>query len=193
MTDATLALTRSVGGLEAPLPGTYVLDAAHTHAGFAARHLMVSKVRGGFAAVAGTITVAEDPTESTVDVTIQAASIDTRDEQRDAHLRSPDFLDVEKYPTLTFRSTSIKPLGGDRWSVEGTLTVRDVPKPVKLDVTFEGASGDPWGNTRIGLSAKGELNREDFGLTWNVSLETGGVLVGKKVQLEIEAEGIRQG
>jgi polyisoprenoid-binding protein YceI len=188
----TLTLTRSVGGIEVPLPGTYVLDTSHTHAGFAARHLMVSKVRGRFATVTGKITVADDPTESVVDVSIGAASVDTRDEQRDAHLRSPDFLDVETYPTLTFRSTSVKPLGGDRWSVEGDLTVRDVTKPVHLDVTFEGASADPWGNARIGVSAKGELNREDYGLTWNVSLETGGVLVGKKVQLEIEAEGIRQ-
>jgi polyisoprenoid-binding protein YceI len=192
MAQASIALTRSVNGVDAPLPGTYILDTSHTHIGFAARHLMVSKVRGRFTAFSGTITVAEDPAESTVDVAIEAGSIDTRDEQRDGHLRSPDFLDVEKHPELTFHSTTVKSMGGDRWIVEGDLTVREATRPVQLEVTFEGATGDPWGNTRIGLSAKGELDREDFGLTWNVALETGGVLVGKRVVLEIEAEAIRQ-
>jgi polyisoprenoid-binding protein YceI len=192
MAQTSIALTRSVNGVDAPLPGTYVLDTSHTHVGFAARHLMVSKVRGRFTAFSGTITVAEDPAESTVDVAIEAGSIDTRDEQRDGHLRSPDFLDVEKHPELTFHSTTVKSMGGDRWIVEGDLTVREATRPVQLEVTFEGATGDPWGNTRIGLSAKGELDREDFGLTWNVALETGGVLVGKRVVLEIEAEAIRQ-
>jgi polyisoprenoid-binding protein YceI len=192
MAQTSIALTRSVNGVDAPLPGTYVLDTSHTHIGFAARHLMVSKVRGRFTAFSGTITVAEDPAESTVDVAIEAGSIDTRDEQRDGHLRSPDFLDVEKRPELTFQSTTVKSMGGDRWIVEGDLTVREATRPVQLEVTFEGATGDPWGNTRIGLSAKGELDREDFGLTWNVALETGGVLVGKRVVLEIEAEAIRQ-
>ena len=125
-------------------------------------------------------------------MTIQAASIDTRDEGRDGHLRSPDFFDVEQHPTLTYRSTGVAPAGKGRWNVEGELTVKGVTRPVPLEVTFEGAARDPWGGERIGFTASAELDREAFGLTWNQALETGGVLVGKTVKIEIEAEAVRQ-
>jgi polyisoprenoid-binding protein YceI len=194
MTETTVpaALTRTVDGAELPTPGTYALDASHTHVGLSVRHLMVSKTKGRFAEVSGTVTIAEDPLESSVEVEIQAASIDTRDETRDGHLRSADFFDVERYPVLTYRSTKVTPAGPGRWSVEGDLTVKDVTRPVVLDVSFEGAATSPWGAASIGFEASAELDREDFGLTWNQALETGGVLVGKAVKIAIDAEAIRQ-
>ena len=175
-----------------PASATYSLDPAHAHVGFKVRHLMVSKVRGGFSDVAATITVADEPAESAVEVTVGLASIDTRDEQRDAHLRSPDFFDVEAYPSMTFRSTGVRPLGGDRWQVDGELSLHGVTAPLTLVATFEGTVQDPWGNDRIGFTATGEVDREVFGLTWNAALETGGVVVGRQVQLEIDAEFVKQ-
>jgi polyisoprenoid-binding protein YceI len=183
---------RTLDGIEIPAPGTYAIDPSHTHVGFAVRHLMVSKVRGRFAGVSGTINLAPDPLDSSVEATIDMASIDTRDEQRDAHLRSPDFFDVEKYPTMTYRSTAVRPTGKGQWLVEGELTLHGVTRPVPLEVTFEGAGADPWGGVRAGFSAKAEIDREDFGLTWNQVLETGGIAVGKKVNIEIEVEAVRQ-
>jgi polyisoprenoid-binding protein YceI len=183
--------TRVVDGLEVPGPGAFELDPSHSHVGFSVRHMMVSKVRGRFTSFTGAVTVADDPTVSGVDVTIDVAGIDTRDEQRDAHLRSPDFFDAEQFPTVTYRSTSVTAKGGGRFAVHGDLTVRDVTRPVELDVTYEGVAKDPWGNQRFGLSATTEIDREDFGLTWNQALETGGVLVGKTVKIEIEAEAVR--
>ncbi len=192
MSDPTAPATRTVDGVDLPAPGTFVLDPAHTHVGFTVRHMMVSKVRGQFADVAGTVTVADDPLASTVTTEIQTASIDTRDEGRDGHLRSPDFFDADTYPTITYTSTSVSNVGKGRFTVVGDLTIRDVTRPVELDVTYEGAGRDPWGNERIGLSASGEIDREAFGLTWNQALETGGVLVGKAIRIEIEVEAIRQ-
>jgi len=194
MTDIAvpLTVTRTVNGLELPEAGTYAIDTSHSEVGFVVRHLMVSKVKGRFPEFAGTVTIGDEPTDSHVEVQVQLASIDTRDEQRDAHLRGSDFLGVEENPTMTFRSTGVRSAGGDRWVVEGELTVAGITKPLTLDATFEGGARDPWGGTRIGFSARGELNREDFGITWNQALETGGVLVGKKVSIEIEAEAIRQ-
>jgi polyisoprenoid-binding protein YceI len=183
--------TRIADGHEVPAPGRYGLDPSHSHVGFTVRHAMVSKVRGRFAEVSGSIVIGEDPTASSVTVEIPAGSIDTRDEQRDGHLRSPDFLDVEQFPALTFRSTSVRPAGSGRWQVEGELTVRDQTRPVLLDVDFEGGVVDPWGNHRIGFSARASIDREDFGLTWNQVLEAGGFLVGKKIGIEIEAEATR--
>lgn len=191
-TAPTAPATRTVDGVDLPAPGTFVLDPAHTHVGFTVRHMMVSKVRGQFADVAGTVTVADDPLASTVTTEIQTASIDTRDEGRDGHLRSPDFFDADTYPTITYTSTSVSNVGKGRFTVVGDLTIRDVTRPVELDVTYEGAGRDPWGNERIGLSASGEIDREAFGLTWNQALETGGVLVGKAIRIEIEVEAIRQ-
>ncbi len=183
--------TRTVDGVDVPVAGTYALDASHSQAGFVVRHLMVSKVRGAFTGVSGTVTVAEDVTASTVAVEIDPASIDTRDAGRDEHLRTADFLDAEQFPTITYASTGLRRDGGD-WVLDGDLTIKGVSRPVRLDVEFLGAAGDPWGGTRLGFSAKGELDREDWGLNWNQALETGGVLVGKKVTLEIEAELIQQ-
>lgn len=186
---------RIVGTQELPAVGTYALDASHSQVGFSVRHLMVSKTKGRFSDFAGTVHIAENPLESSVSVTIQANSVDTRDEQRDAHLRSGDFFDVESWPTLTYESPrrSVRQVGARRYVLEGDLTVKGVTQPVPLELTFEGGAVDPWGGVRLGFSAKAELDREAFGLTWNAALETGGVVVGKKVTIEIEAEAIKQG
>lgn len=188
---ATALLTRTVNGTELPVPGVYTLDKAHTSIGFVVRHLMVSKVRGNFEDFEGTITVADEPEHSGVATTIQVATVDTRDETRDAHLRSADFFDAEQFPTMTFTSTRVVPAGGD-WKVEGDLTIHGVTRPVVLDVEFNGAIADPYGGTRLGFSASTEIDREDFAMTFNMALETGGVLVSKNVKIEIEAEAIRQ-
>jgi polyisoprenoid-binding protein YceI len=183
--------TRVVDGAEVPTPGTYAIDASHTHAGFVVRHLMVSKVRGAFSGVSGTVTVADDVTESSVEVEIDPATIDTRDAGRDEHLRSADFFGTEEFPTITFVSTGLRRDGGE-WVLVGDLTIKGVTRPVRLDVEFLGAVTDPWGGSRLGFSATGELDREEWGLNWNQALEAGGVVVGKKATLEIEAELIRQ-
>lgn len=173
---------------------TWQIDAAHSVVEFAVKHLMLATAKGRFATVSGTIVADEaDPARSSVDVTIDAASIDTRNEQRDGHLRSPDFLDVERYPTITFRSRRVEPLGGDRVRVVGDLTVRDVTREVVLDAAFHGRAKDPWGNERVGFSAQTSIDRRDFGATWNVPLEGGGVVVGHEVKIGIEIEAIRQG
>ena len=183
--------TRTFEGSEIPTSGTFNIDPSHTEVGFVARHLMVTKVRGRFSDFSGDITIADDPLESSVAVVIQAASIDTRDEQRDAHVRSAELLDTEQFPTLEFRSTGVTHTKGDRFAVTGDLTVRGVTRPVVLDLTVDGVVQDPWGNQRLAFSAETELDREDFGLTWNVALETGGVLVGRKVKIEIEGQAVR--
>jgi polyisoprenoid-binding protein YceI len=183
---------RVVEGEEIPAAGSYALDPSHSQVGFAVRHVMVSKTRGRFSDFAGTVEIGENPLESSVAVTIQTASIDTRDEQRDGHLRSGDFFDAEAWPTMTYESRSVRKVGEGRYIVDGDLTIKGVTKPVPLELNFEGGAADPWGGVRIGFSAKAELDREAFGLTWNQALETGGVLVGKKVSIEIEAEAIRQ-
>jgi polyisoprenoid-binding protein YceI len=191
-TTTTNPAVRSVNGEELPATGNYALDPSHSQVGFAVRHLMVSKTRGRFSDFAGTVAIAENPLESSVDVTIQTASVDTRDEQRDGHLRSGDFFDAEAWPAMTYKSRSVQEAGKGRYVVDGDLTIKGVTRPVPLEVSFEGGASDPWGGVRIGFSAKAELDREDFGLSWNQALETGGVLVGKKVTIEIEAEAIKQ-
>jgi polyisoprenoid-binding protein YceI len=171
-------------------PGTWDIDRDHSNVEFVARHLL-SKVRGRFNEFEGAITVGEDPAESSVEVTIDAASIDTHQPDRDAHLRSGDFLDVEEYPTLHFVSTAVRPSGEDgHFEVDGDLTIRDVTKPVTLDVEFLGWSDDPWSGERAGFSASTEIDRDEFGANYNVVLETGGLLVGKKVRIELEVEAI---
>ena len=187
----TTSATRVVDGTEVPAAGTYAIDASHTHAGFVVRHLMVSKVRGAFSGVSGTVTVADDVTQSSVEVEIDPATIDTRDAGRDEHLRSNDFFGTDEFPTITFVSTGLRRDGG-AWVLDGDLTIKGISRPVRLEVEFLGAANDPWGGSRLGFTASGELDREDWGLTWNQNLETGGVLVGKKATLEIEAELIRQ-
>ncbi len=184
--------TERAAELTLPPAGTWKIDPQHSTVGFTVRHLMVSKVRGSFTRYEGSIQIGATPEESSVEATIEAASIDTRDEQRDAHLRSGDFLDAEHHPTLHFRSTGVTQTGPSTGTVRGDLTVRGVTQPVELDVEFLGAATDPWGGQRLGLVATGEIDREAFGLTWNQALETGGVLVGKKIRLELEAEAILQ-
>jgi polyisoprenoid-binding protein YceI len=174
------------------LAGSYILDPAHTRIGFVARHAMVTKVRGQFNEFEGSGVVnASDFTKSTVSVIIQAASIDTRNEQRDAHLRSNDFLAMEEYPQITFTSTGIQQTGPASVELTGDLTIRGVTNAVTIPFEFEGAATDPYGNLRVGFEGSVVINRKDYGVTWNVALETGGVLVGDKVTLEFEVSAIK--
>ncbi len=175
-----------------PSPGTWAIDTAHSTVGFVVRHLVAAKARGRFGEFGGDIHVADRPEESSVVVEIAAASIDTGQPDRDAHLRSPDFFDVEQFPTIGFRSTAARVRDEHRFEVDGDLTVRGVTKPVTLTVEYGGVVRDPFGNEKAIFSAETEVNREDFGLTWNQALETGGVLVGKTAKIELEIEATRQ-
>jgi polyisoprenoid-binding protein YceI len=170
--------------------GTYSIDATHTNVEFAVRHMMITTVKGRFGDVTGAVTIPESG-EATVDVTIAAASIDTRVEARDNHLRSGDFFDVETYPELRFVSSKVR-RSDDGYTLAGNLTIRGVTRPVTLDVTEEGAGVDPWGNRKASFSATGRINRSDFGLNWNAALETGGVLVSEEVKLSIDAQLVLQ-
>jgi polyisoprenoid-binding protein YceI len=167
--------------------GTWVLDAVHSTVGFTVRHMMVSKVRGRFTDFTADIVTAADPLQSTVSATVQMASIDTGDEGRDGHLRTNDFFDIENHPTMTFRSTGITGSGSD-FELTGDLTLRGVTKSVTFDLEFGGVSTDPWGNTRAGFTVTGSINRKDFDMSWNSVLETGGIAVGEKVQIELDIE-----
>ncbi len=168
------------------------IDVTHSALHFWVRHMVISKVHGRFAKWAGTIALDEqDPARSSVDVRIDAASIDTQVADRDAHLRSKDFLDVEAHPEITFRSKRIE-RGGAGYLVTGDLTIRGTTREVTLDADFAGVAKDPWGNQRAGFSAKAALDRRDFGLVWNAALETGGVLVGEKVEIAIELEAVKR-
>jgi polyisoprenoid-binding protein YceI len=190
MTDTTTTLdpTRVVDGRTVPATGRWAVDQAHSTVEFVARHLMVTKVRGRFAEYDAAIDIADRPEDSRVDVTIQAASITTGETGRDAHLVGADFLDVEQYPTLTFASTAVRASGPSTWVVDGDLTVHGVTRPTTLAVEFGGVATDPWGNTKAFFSASTEFDREQFGLTWNQPLAGGGVLVGKKVRVELEIQ-----
>jgi polyisoprenoid-binding protein YceI len=170
--------------------GTWNVDPSHSSVGFVARHLMISKVRGTFTSFSGTIEIAEDRLASTVRASVDMASVQTGDEGRDGHLRTNDFFDVEHHPTMTFVSTGIRPDGGD-FVLSGDLTIKGVTRGVEFDLEFEGTSTDPWGNQKIGFSAETEINRKDFGLEWNVALETGGVLVGEKVKIQLDIQAVR--
>lgn len=170
--------------------GTWTIDPSHTNVGFTVRHLMVSKVRGSFSAVEGAIVIADDPARSSVEAVVQMDSIDTRDEQRDGHLRSNDFFDIANHPTMTFRSTGIR-ADGDDYVLVGELTIKGVTKTVEFEVEFGGVSQDPWGGTRVGFEAEAEINRKDFGMEWNAALETGGVLVGEKVKITLDVEAVK--
>lgn len=183
--------TRTVENRVVPAVGKWTLDPTHTTIAAVARHLMVTKVRGRFASFSGSIEVAEDPEDSSVEVTIDAASITTGTEDRDTHLKSPDFLDVENYPALTFRSTSIK-ADGEEWKLTGDLTIRDTTQPIELELEFLGVATDPWGNNKAAFEASAELERKDWGLTWNVPLAQGGMLVSDKFKIEIEAQATSQ-
>lgn len=165
------------------------IDPAHTNVEFAVRHLMISTVKGRFGDMAGTLTLDPgDPAAASVEVTIQTASIDTRQEQRDGHLRSPDFFDAEKYPVITFRSTRSEGGTDSEFRVYGDLTIRDVTREIVLNVSREGQGGDPWGGQRVAFSATGKIDRKAFGLTWNQALEAGGVVVGDEIKISVDAE-----
>ena len=185
----TIASSRSVAS-EVPAAGNWQIDRSHTSVEFVARHLMIAKVRGRFTDVAGTIEIGDVPEQSSAHVTIQAASIATGDDGRDAHLRSADFLDVERFPTLEFHSSKVTK-EGSQWLLAGDLTIRDATRPVVLEVEFDGAATDPWGNSKIAFTATTQVNREDFGLTWNAPLEAGGVVVGPKVRIDLNVEAVR--
>ncbi len=172
---------------------TWTIDPVHSIAEFAVRHMMVSTVKGRFRSMEGSITLYEErPERSSVVATIDVASVDTAEPDRDAHLRSDDFFNAERFPKMTFRSTRVELQGEDRARVYGDLTIRDVTREVALDVEFEGRAKDPWGNERIGFSAATELNRKKFGLRWNQVLETGGVVVGDRVKVSLHVEAVRQ-
>jgi len=169
------------------------IDPSHSAIAFSVRHMVVSKTRGRFTKWNGQLRFdADNPSASSVEVTIDPASLDTADAQRDAHLRSPDFFDVEKYPSASFRSKKVEVAAEDRYRVTGDLTVHGVTKPVVLDVTYEGSGKDPWGGERAGFLATTSIDRKDFGLEWNKALETGGLLVGEKVELTLEIEAVKQ-
>ena len=171
------------------LAGTWNLDPTHTEIGFVARHMMVSKVRGKFEKYTGSITTAANPLDSHAEAEIDLSSITTGNDQRDGHLRSSDFFDVDAHPKMTFRSTGVRPDGED-FLVDGELTIREITKPVTLKVELGGFGPDPYGGTRAGFTATAVINRSDFGVSWNAAIEGGGVVVGDKVTIHIEAEAV---
>ncbi|OEV10950.1 polyisoprenoid-binding protein YceI [Streptomyces sp. Amel2xB2] len=177
----------------AKLTGDYELDPTHTRIGFVARHAMVTKVRGAFNEFTGTAHIdGEKPEQSSVELVIKAESIDTRNADRDGHLRSNDFLKMDEYPEITFRSTGVRQDGDDAFEVTGDLTIKGVTRSVTIPLSFEGQATDPFGNSRIGLEGSTTINRQDFGVSWNAPLETGGLLVSDKVTLEFEISAVKK-
>ena len=182
----TQTLTGTIPGY---VVGTWTIDALHSEVGFSVRHMMVSKVRGKFTKFAGELVTAENPLDSAVTAEIDLASIDTGSEQRDGHLRSPDFFDTANHPLMTYRSTGIRE-DGDRYIVDGVLTLKGVSKNVPLKLEVNGFGPDPYGGTRAGFSGTAEINRQDFGVNWNAALEGGGVVVSDKVNIHLEIEAV---
>ena len=176
--------------LQALTPGIWNVDASHSTIGFTARHLMVTKVRGRFSTFSGALTIAANPLESSLQASVDIASVSTGDAGRDGHLTSPDFFDAAKFPTMTLKSTSIV-ADGDDYLLNGELTIKGVTKPVTFELEFDGVATDPWGNTKAGFSAEAEINRKDWGLEWNVALETGGVLVSEKIKIELDIQAVK--
>ena len=168
--------------------GTYNIDPSHSRVGFSARHAMVTKVRGSFNEYSGSATVADGAATLTIDITV--ASIDTRSADRDGHLQSADFFDAATFPKITFASTSVKDSGSDKLVVDGNLTIKDVTKPISITFEYTGTATDPFGNARFGFEGEAEINRKDYGLTWNAALETGGILVSENIKLEFEISTI---
>jgi polyisoprenoid-binding protein YceI len=187
MSTTELSATSLPAGLT---PGIWAVDASHSSVGFVARHLMVSKVRGSFTSFAGTVTIADEPTASSVQATVDTTSLTTGDDGRDGHLRGADFFDVEHHPTMNLVSTGLR-AHGDRYSLAADLTIKGVTKSVVFDLEFEGVATDPWGNTKAGFTAEAEISRKEWGLEWNVALEAGGVLVGDKVKLQLDIQAVR--
>ena len=182
--------SRVIDGVALPPEGTWVFDKAHTTIGFVARHI-VTKVRGRFNEFDGKVVIGEGPEDSSVEVEIDLASVETKTDMRDDHLRSPDFFDIEKHPKMTFRSREVRPTGGNTFQLVGDLTIKDITNEVVLDAEFLGYGPGPYGSEGpviAGFSARAEVDREAWDLTWNLALETGGWLVGRKVQLEIDTE-----
>jgi polyisoprenoid-binding protein YceI len=171
-------------------PGTWNIDGSHSTVGFTARHLMITKVRGRFGAVEGAIAIGEDRLLSSVEATVQMASIDTGDAGRDEHVRGADFFDVENFPTMTFASTGVRADGAEYY-LTGDLTIKGITKSVEFDVEFDGVSGDPWGGTRVGFTAEGEINRKDWGIDFNMALDTGGVMVSDKIKVQLDIEAVK--
>lgn len=188
--SATTTLHRDIA---LPAPGRWKIDPGHSSVDFVVRHLMVAKVRGRFADFDGQIDIGARPEDSSVAVAIPVATVNTGDAQRDGHLSSDDFFAAEEFPTISFASTGVRPLGGERYAVDGDLTIRGITKPVTLAMEYLGTVRDPWGNERAGFSASTEVDREDWGLTWNQALETGGVLVAKLARIELEIEAVHEG
>jgi polyisoprenoid-binding protein YceI len=188
MTHFDVAPTAAIENLS----GDYEFDTAHTRIGFVARHAMVTSVRGAFTDLGGTVHVdAADPSRSSAKVVLKAAGIDTGNEQRDGHLRSGDFFDVDSYPEITFVSTGIERVTDDEFRVTGDLTVKDITRPVTVDLTFNGSARDPFGNLRAGFEGTATVHRKDWGLTWNAALETGGFLVSDKIKLEFDVSAVK--
>lgn len=185
----TTTLVRTVEARALPVAGPYVIDPAHSSVTFTVRHLGLSKVRGRFTDFAGQIDIADDPAASTASVSIDAASFGTGNDDRDGHVKSADFLDVEQFPTIEFTGTGVR-RAGDDWLLDGRLTIKGVTKSTTLTVEFEGAEQDPWGNGRIAFTAETEIDRTDYGISWNQALETGGLLVGKTVKVSIDVQAV---
>ena len=190
-TQAGPAVTRLVGDAELPAPGRWQIDPGHTELAFIGRHFMLTKVRGRFTGVSGVIEVAEQPGDTTVDVTIDMTSVESGNEARDEHLRSADFFDVDHHPAATF-SARASGWQGTAGVLTGKLTLRGVTRPVSLEAEYLGYTADPWGGHRIVFSAAGTVNREDWGLTWNLPLDGGGLVVSKEIRIEIEFEAVLQ-
>jgi polyisoprenoid-binding protein YceI len=183
---------RTVNGVTFPVPGIWALDPAHTSVEFQAKHLMVAKVKGHFAGAQGALEIAEDPTRSSAQITIDATTLSTGVGDRDAHLKSADFLEVDAYPEITFRTSALEHDGGSDWKLRGDLSIHGVTRPVTLETEYNGVGVDPWGGTRAFFSAETKIDREDWGLTWNQALEAGGWLVGKEIRIAIEVEAVRR-
>ncbi len=189
---STAVATAEVDPALAALTGDYTIDPAHSSVGFTVRHAMVTNVRGAFGDLSGSLHLnGTDPQHSTAEIDVQIASIDTGAADRDAHLRSADFFDAEKFPAMTFRSTQAETLGGDAYRITGDLTIKDVTRPLSIDLEFHGSATDPYGNERVGFEGSTEILRSDWGLTWNAALETGGVVVSDKVKLNFDISAIK--
>ncbi|MGW3626357.1 YceI family protein [Streptomyces sp. NPDC000880] len=191
-TATTPTATLDVDPALTALTGDYTIDTAHSSFGFTARHAMVTNVRGSFGEFSGSLRLnGTDPDHSTAEIDVKIASIDTGSADRDTHLRSGDFLEAEAYPLMTFRSTHAEQLGGDSYRITGDLTIKDVTRPLAIDLEFNGSATDPFGNERVGFEGSADILRSDWGLTWNAALETGGVLVSDKVKLNFDISAIK--